>query len=112
MQSKQKKLIFNNKLFLIIEKKGLHSIDFQVPEGMVRTRQAHECLKREGLSEKRILLFLSLDDQLMNFAFRNIPNVRIAFFAQPNIYDLSMGACWVFLKKNMDLFRDMVEKWN
>jgi hypothetical protein len=33
-------------------------------------------------------------------------------FDEPNAYQLSNGDCWVFLKKDVEHFKTMVERWN
>ena len=57
-------------------------------------------------------MFLYIDDVLMIASLRNMSNVKIICFSQPNAFDLSGGVSWFFLKKDIDLFKDMVTKWN
>jgi hypothetical protein len=69
-------------------------------------------LKQASLADKRINLFLSSDDMLTYASFSNIPSVRVLYFDQPNAFDLANGEHWVFLKKDLDMFKGMVSKWH
>ena len=64
------------------------------------------------LLKSLIAMFLPFRDELNYLSFRNIGNVKIFYFDQPNAFDLSNSNCWIFLKKDCDLFKKMVSKWN
>ncbi|MFZ5954083.1 MAG: 50S ribosomal protein L4 [Candidatus Dependentiae bacterium] len=76
-----------------------------------KTAVAYSALKNAGLNDKNITLFLSANDFLNYASFINIPNVSILFFDQPNAVDLAVNSQWVFLKKDMDQFKEMVSRW-
>jgi hypothetical protein len=65
-----------------------------------------------GLLDKKIVLFLPFGDELHASSFRNMPNVTVVLFDQPNAYHLNNAHNWVFLKKDMDFFNKMVAQWN
>lgn len=106
-----KKRVFSDLLFSIVDRKALHCIDFLVEDERGQTKKAFEKLKINDLSSEKLVLFLSFHDHPMQLAFRNIPNVHVVLYDQPNAFDLSSGVRWVFLKKDSELFKDMVEKW-
>jgi hypothetical protein len=56
-------------------------------------------------------LFVSKDDYLTHASFANISKVRMLLYDQPNAYDLSHGDVWVFLNKDINVFKDMVNLW-
>jgi large subunit ribosomal protein L4 len=112
LNRKQGRLVLNDLLFTVIGRKALHQLDFELSSDMPSTKQAAQKLKGAGFSKEKIVLFLSMDDSLMSASFRNIPNVRIVYYGQPNAFALSYGSYWVVLKKDVDLFKGMVEKWN
>jgi ribosomal protein L4 len=64
------------------------------------------------IADKKVVIFLGHDDVIHASSFRNIPNVTILSFDQPNAYDLTRSVYWVFLKKDMDAFKEMILKWN
>ena len=111
MNTKQKRVVFNNLLFATIEKNALFGTDFNV-SGKPNTKAALNALKSMGLDTKKVVLFLPFNDELTYASFRNLPNVSIVLFDQPDVYHLSNGDCWVVLKKDMDHFKQMVEQWN
>jgi len=76
------------------------------------TKMAKAALKSVGLAERKIVLFLAMHDVQIYLSFRNMPNVHVVFYDQPNAFDLSNGQAWVFLKKDLNLFTDMVGRWN
>jgi large subunit ribosomal protein L4 len=84
------------------------AFDLQKPS----TATAHKTIKACGLDKHKVTLFLSGSDPLTYASFVNLPNVRILFFDQPNAFDLSKGNCWIFLKKDLDMFKGMVSKWS
>lgn len=76
-----------------------------------KTAVAYKALKDAGLCDKKVALFLRHDDILHQASFANIENVRTLFFDQANAYDLAVGAVWVVLEKDFNLFKEMVETW-
>jgi len=76
-----------------------------------KASQAHHFLHEVGLANKKIVLFVAPYDFHTALSFANIPNVRSISFDQANAYDLTNSDCWLFLKKDMDHFKEMVGKW-
>jgi len=112
MPRNQRQLVLNNLLYERIEHKAIHRCDFVLEGDTPSTKHAQHFLKKAGLLSKKIILFLPVTDTSMSLSFRNIPWVRIVYFDQPNAYDLSSCLSWVYLKKDEQLFKEMVEKWN
>ena len=107
----QRLLVFNNLLFTAIERDSIYCFD--LPQGeKASTKNAVQMLKKLSLADKNIVLFVPFGDEVTFLSFCNIPNVRILSFDEPNAYDLSRASHWVFLKKDMDLFKEMIARWN
>jgi large subunit ribosomal protein L4 len=87
-------------------------LDFEITDGKPSTKQAFEVLKGVGLDLGAAVLFVASDDALHSLTFRNLSNISILSFDQPNVYDCLNAPKWVFLKKDIELFKRMVERWN
>jgi len=85
--------------------------DLVLENDIPKTSVAYNLLKSAGLNEKKVTLFLTMDDMLGYASFANIPNVRILFFDQVNAFDLAKSDCWVFFNKDLDHFKEIVSKW-
>jgi large subunit ribosomal protein L4 len=107
----QRSLVFNNLLFSALERDGINCVDFNVME-KISTKQAAQMLKSLNLHDKNVVLFVPFGDEKTFLSFCNIPSVRILSFDEPNAYDLSRASHWVFLKKDIDLFKEMIARWN
>lgn len=109
---KQLSGVLNNLFFQKLDSNSIVCLDFE--ETIVpKTKVVYSPLKKLGLTEhKNVVLFLDYSDSVNFAAFRNIPNISILFFDNPNAFDLSNAAKWVFLKKDFESFRNMVSKWN
>lgn len=112
LNSKQKNVVFNNILQTKLDGKAIVCLDFDVSGKKPSTRPASQVLKASGLNDKKILLFLSFNDITSIASFRNIPNVQIVSFDQPNAFDLVNKICWAFLKKDIEFFKEMISRWN
>lgn len=112
INKKQDKLALNNIFFSKLKNNEITCIDFSLRSGNPKTKDARYFLKNIGLYDKKIVLFLPFSDELNFASFRNLVNVDVLSFDQPNAFDLSSGRHWVFLKKDIDLFKNMVAKWN
>lgn len=108
INKKQVKLALNN-VFHSLED-SIHCLDFDVENPS--TKIAFNALKGIGLNNKKVVLFLSFGDEKSFASFRNIPNVRVVSFGQPNAFDLTNCSSWLFLKKDLDSFKNMVSSWN
>ncbi|NDD54991.1 50S ribosomal protein L4 [bacterium] len=111
MNAQQRKVVFNNLLFNVLDNKALQCVDF-ASLNKPSTKTAVKALKAMGLEAKKVVLFLPFDDQMAYASFRNLPNVSIVFFDEPNAYHLSNSDCWLFLKKDVELLKTMVAQWN
>lgn len=105
-------LVLNNIFHSFYTAGKIACLDFNTSDKKALTKRAFETLRSIDLNNKKIILFLSSNDEANFAAFRNIPNVRVLNFDQPNAYDLSSAQAWVFLKKDIDLFNSMVAAWN
>lgn len=112
LNKKQKSLV-NDSLFNVFYNNGkIYCLDFALQGERPNTKKAFEVLKKSNLLNEKIILFLSSQDRLHEASFRNVASVKMLYFDQPNAYDLSHGTCWVFLNKDMNSFKKMVEQWN
>jgi len=114
VNKKQTKLVFNNILNAFLsEKNKLFCLDYDISsQDRPNTKKVFSLLKNLGIENKKVVLFLSFDDDLNFASFRNIPNLNVISYSQPNAYDITNCDCWVLLKKDLDLFKNMVSSWN
>jgi large subunit ribosomal protein L4 len=64
------------------------------------------------LEDKKILFFTESFDHQVHSSFANIENVYMILYDQPNAYALSSAQTWVVLKKDLELFKQMIAAWN
>lgn len=95
-----------------LQQGNVFALDWDVQGTTPKTSVAYKALQNAGLHDKKIVFFTTLESVAVRRAFANIPTVSILMFDQPNAYDLMDGRCWVFLKKDMDAFKKMVEAWS
>lgn len=108
---KTRKQVFETLLANFISTSKISYVDWELSSGVPKTREAAAVLKQAGLYGKNILLFVSPQDHEIHASFANMKNVQILYFDHPNVFDLANAQHWVFLKKNMDDFKEMVAKW-
>lgn len=106
-----RRLVLNNLFFNKLDGNALCCLDFDAKGSKPSTSIARLMLKKAGLLDKRIVVMLPYRDELNALSFRNLPNITVMFFDQPNAYHLSLAEHWVFLKKDSNLFKDMVAQW-
>jgi large subunit ribosomal protein L4 len=112
VNTKIKKLALNNLLFFMLDKGAVYCLDFTPEYKTPKTKEVYKIIKNLGLKGNKINLFIPFDD-IINFAsFRNIAGVNVLSFDQPNTFDLSVGDCWIFLKKDLEKFKEMILQWN
>jgi len=87
-------------------------LDWTPPVDRPRTALAHAALKEIGLTDRKVTLFLPIDDLMTAASFANIPNVHVMSFDEPNVYHLADTTCWLVLKKDFSSFKEMVSKWH
>ncbi|MCK4264931.1 50S ribosomal protein L4 [Candidatus Babeliales bacterium] len=108
----QRALVFNNIFHLTKDSQNISCLDFVLENKKPNVKSAFGVLKALGLEKKRVVLFLNPFDLTTMLSFRNLPNVKLLSFDEPNAYDLTFGEHWVFLKQDLDLFKKMVSRWN
>lgn len=86
-------------------------LDWNIEGNQPKTAKAFAMLKQLGLHNKNIILFVSAHDYQLQASYANIPSVKMYLFDQPNAYALSQGDFWVYLKRDTDLFKQMVGAW-
>ena len=112
MTGQQSTGVFNSLFFNALENKSIYCLDASFGETAPSAKTAYSALKGLGLDNKKVLLFVPATDGVTFMSFRNIPNVNILFFDQPNAFDLSDAKAWVFLKRDAESFKNMVLQWN
>ena len=70
-----------------------------------------QCLNRHRWLGRNLVVFLPIDDLLMQASCINIPGIKLLSFDQANAYDLADSDCWVFFEKDFDRFKEMVSQW-
>jgi large subunit ribosomal protein L4 len=104
--------VFLNILADVLDEKRISCFDFSVVVDKGFASEAGKFLKKVGLEKERLTLFIGSDDIKSHMAFRNIANVTIAFFDQPNAFDLSSKGLWVFFKRDKEQFEGMIKQWS
>ncbi len=112
MNAQHRRLVLNNVFFSMLDKSAVHCFDLEPVSKKPSTKCAVEALHNMGLADKKVVLFLRYDDEINMASFRNVPQVSIVLFDQPNAYHLSNTESWVVLKKDVDAFKTMVARWN
>ncbi|MBI2352673.1 50S ribosomal protein L4 [Candidatus Dependentiae bacterium] len=90
----------------------LYRWDWELQQDTPSTSVVYKALDGSGLIDKKTTLFLDRTDIKHWVSIRNIQQVQILAFDDVNAYDLSLGNRIVVLKKDYDMFKDMVKKWN
>jgi large subunit ribosomal protein L4 len=112
VSKKLRSAVLNDALFYALDQKKGIALDWSLQGDHPKTQDAFRALRTIGLHEARVLLMLSSHDALHYASFVNIPNVRIVFFDQLNAYDVAFAEKIVCLKKDVELFKTMVNSWN
>lgn len=108
---KTKKLVLSQILADRLQNKKVIMLDFEPQGDQPKTKFAAQALRAASLFGKKITLLLSPNDSIVYSSFVNIPNVQVLLFDQPNAYDLINCEYWVFLKKDLDAFKEAVRRW-
>jgi large subunit ribosomal protein L4 len=106
-----KKNVFKALLFDRLQQQRIVALDWQMEGNSPKTALAFAQLKNAGLHNKKIVLFVPTHDYQLQASYANIPHVKMYLFDQPNAYALSQGDFWVYLKRDSDLFKQMVGSW-
>jgi large subunit ribosomal protein L4 len=108
-QSKQN--VLKALLFDRLQRQKIVALDWQMDGNAPKTSLACAQLKQVGLHNKKVVLFVPAHDYQLQASCANIPNIKMYLFDQPNAYALSQGDFWVYLKRDSDLFKQMVGAW-
>ncbi len=109
---KQKSVVLHSMVYDYLNQGKVRMLDGAITNSKPSAAMAYGFLKHNGLEKQKITLFLSANDVLTYASFINIPNVRILFFDQLNAFDLAKNNHWVFFKKDLDMFKEMVSRWS
>lgn len=108
---KMRQNLFNALLFDFLNENRIVSLDWRVEGDTPKTAPVYKALREAGLIGKKIVLFVPVGDALTSASFANIPDVKVLSFDQPNVFDLAGSDVWVFLKKDFEPFKEMVQPW-
>ncbi len=111
VNAQQRRHVFNNLFFSALDNGILKCLDFSAIN-KPSTKTAFQALKNMGVENKKVVLFVPFHDDMAYASFRNLPNVSIMLFDEPNAYHLSNSDCWIFLKNDIDSLKQMVAQWN
>lgn len=103
--------VLNSLLFDFINREKLLVADWVFEHNTPKTKEAASFLNQANLQNQSVVLFVAAHDIHTQASFANIPYVLLVLYDAPNAYDLASGQWWVVLKKDIDLFNEMVEKW-
>ena len=106
-----KKNVCNNLLFDFINDKKVFCLNWEIEGVKPQTNAVYSVLKSASLVGKKLVVFVPVEDMLMQASLINIPEVRLLSFDQSNVYDLADSDCWVYFQKDFDRFKEMVSQW-
>jgi large subunit ribosomal protein L4 len=111
VSKKLRKGVFNTLFCEYLENGKICTLPWEFSGAVPKTSFAYNSLKQANLADKKIILFVSMQDVLAYASFINIPNVQVLLFDEANAFDLMNGNQWVVLQKDLPLFKEMVSKW-
>lgn len=91
---------------------NLYTFDLMLNSEKPSTSFVYKALQNAGLIDKKVIMFLDRQDHLHWASVNNLSNIHVISFDDANAYELSLGSCVVVLKKDLNVFKDMVAKWN
>lgn len=106
-----KRNVCNNLFFDFISKEKVICLNWELEGEKPQTGAVYSALKSAMLAGKKLVIFLPIDDVLMQASCINIPGIRLLSFDQSNAYVLADSDCWVFFQKDFDRFKEMVSQW-
>jgi len=112
ISKKQKSVVLHSMVYDYLNQGKVRMLDSAITSSKPSAAMAYGFLKQVGLEKQKITLFLSINDALTYASFINMPHVRILFFDQLNAVDLARNNYWVFFKKDVDMFKEMVSRWS
>lgn len=90
----------------------LFEFDWALSGEKPSTSSMNKAFASAGLTEKKVVMFLHRQDYVHWASMNNLKYVHVVSFDDVNAYELSLGSCVVVLKKDVNMFKDMVAKWN
>jgi len=108
---KLKKKILQSIIFNFLNNGKILCADWQIKGKKPSTSSAYDFLKQFNLVNKKIILFVPVNDRLTYASFANISQVRILYFDQLNAFDLVDSNYLIILKKDFEQFKGMVLPW-
>lgn len=108
---KMRQGIFNGLFWDRLDSQRIASLSWDAGQTAPKTSVAYASLKEANLHDKKVTLFVNVDNYLVQSSFANLPNVQMLFFDQPNAYALAYGDYWVFLQQDHESFKEMVSSW-
>lgn len=102
---KLKKRVLKNIFFDFLTSGKLLCSDWSMKDNKPSTAAAYKLLKELNLLNKKITLFIPVQDKLTYASFTNIPQVRILYFDQLNAFDLTDNDYLLILKKDFEEFK-------
>lgn len=111
VQKEVKKKVFESLFYDFLNQGKIVALEGIVEGDKPKTSIFNNLLKGLNLADKKLLVLLPIEDLMSYASLRNLPNVRLAFFDQPNAFDLAKSDYWVFFKKDFDRFKEMVLRW-
>ena len=112
LDKEQRRIVMRDLFVNALTEGRVVCLDFAPEVGKPSTKAAVQVLHAAGLKSERIVLFTSVSDFDAHASFGNIENVSIASFDAANAYVFAYAKQWVFLKKDIELFKQMVEQWS
>jgi len=82
-----------------------------MPSDTPKTADAYKMLKNNNVHEHKTAFFVTNHDVTVHASLNNVPNIRLMLFDQPNAFALVHADSWVFLQKDLDFFKKMVNTW-
>lgn len=91
---------------------NLYTFDWTLSSDKPSTSSVHKAFNTVGLTGKKVVMFLDRQDYVHWASMNNLGYIHVVSFDDVNAYELSLGSCIVVLKKDFDMFKNMVAKWN
>lgn len=98
-------------LLSYVKENRVISLNWTPEQNVPKTAMAYNALKSANLHDKKVTLFVANSDVITHASFDNISNVSMLLFDQANAYHLADGQYLVFLNKDIDAFKEMVNSW-
>jgi ribosomal protein L4 len=86
-------------------------VDWDIASDVPKTAEAQRLLQTIDMLNKKVVLLIAPDNHVVYSSFVNLPHVSVIGFDQPNAFDLINSDYWLLLKKDVELFKEMVARW-